>query len=236
MPASPSPPSSLKAEKTVFPSPGASSGRRQLRLCSAPGGSETIGNPGFTGAGFPSFRSFFLFFFQEAQVLWRLLLGSRILCQRHSAASTEGDSPTKSARARAHAQRAALRGPGGRWGRREHHPPRWPRPRPRPEAAGAQNRSPRPGEGRAAWQPLGMQMRGNREETLRSGLFAREEGWEREKKRQIIAHLHCLCRRSSVLRKPQTYLFGSAEEEEGTGGKSLERSRISRRACPDCKL
>lgn len=145
--------------------------------------------------------------------------------------------PPPNPRARAHTPSARLsEAPGGRWGRREHHPPRWPRPRPRPEAAGAQNRSPRPGEGRAAWQPLGMQMRGNREETLRSGLFAREEGWEREKKRQIIAHLHCLCRRSSVLRKPQTYLFGSAEEEEGTGGKSLERSRISRRACPDCKL
>lgn len=125
----------LKGEKTVFPSPSASSGRCPLRLCPAPGGSKTIGNPGFRGTAFPSFPSFIFFFFGKAQVLWRLLLGSRIL----SAGDTQQlplkiSLPSPRARAHTHAQRAAFQGPRGRWGRREHHPP----PRPRPEPAGPQ--------------------------------------------------------------------------------------------------
>lgn len=58
-PASPSPPSSPKGEKPSFQVRVRAVAAAKLRLRSAPGGSETIGNPGLRGAGFPSFRFFF---------------------------------------------------------------------------------------------------------------------------------------------------------------------------------
>lgn len=152
-------------------------------------------------------------------MLWRLLRGSRILSASDTQQLPPKEIPPPNPRARAHTPSARLSeapGEGGGGVSTTHRRGRGPGPGRRPRVRRTARRDP----GKDEHPGSGSECRcgGNWEETLRSGLFAREEGWEREKTRQIVAYLHCLGRRSSVLRKPQTYLFGSAEEEKGKGG------------------
>lgn len=110
------------------------------------------------------------FFFRDALVLWRLLVGARLLSASYSQQLPAKISPTNPVRAHLQAQRAALRGPRGRWGRREHHPPpraSWSQPVRLRSGREAGNLKPGKDLYRAA-----VWMREKWNETLRSGLFA----------------------------------------------------------------
>lgn len=184
LPASPSPPSTRKGEKASVQLPvraAAAANCASAQLREDPRLLETRGLREWASLLFFPLVCFVLFFFflsflffREAQVLWRLLLSSRMLSARDTRLLLQKVS-LPIPRARAHTRPArGFSGPRGRWGRREHHPP------PRLERGVPRVRWSRGQGSTLPWSAGCTVEQGNWKEILRSGLGrrlgAKEEG------------------------------------------------------------
>lgn len=141
-PASPSPPSSHSGRsKSGYQRPPSASLSDQLREEPIPSEAQASRE-----TGFPSCFSFTVFLKQSSQTLWWLLKEPGILSVTDTQQLPGKEICPARARARARtlAQRAALSGPRGRRGRREHHPS--------PRRSRSRRVCRRSSPGKAAWE------------------------------------------------------------------------------------